>query len=90
MFVILDDSHGESWYDFDSFESAYKELIHRSNIPWGKEPNVAPCSCWKECGRDYYIIEYDEKYTPWKIVSRVEILEISSTGVVWHRDFIEE
>ena len=83
MFVIEDENHAEQSGEFATLEEALAELRRRALIPWNDEPNVAPCTSWKTCGRDYEILEYDDHARPWKIVRRVAGFEVSAAGVVW-------
>ena len=57
-FEIYDEAHAESQSDHDTFESAITELKRMAQIPWDQEPNQAPCTSWKTCGRRYEIIPY--------------------------------
>jgi hypothetical protein len=82
-FEIYDEVHAESQSHHDTFESAITELKRMAQIPWDQEPNQAPCTSWKTCGRRYEIIEYDITTTPERPLRRVPALEISAQGVVW-------
>ena len=75
--------HAESCDKSASFESAPAEPKAGAQIPWNSLPNVAPCTNWRTCGRDYVIVEYDRSRTPWIEIERTPILWISSDGVVW-------
>lgn len=84
MYIIEDQIHAELQDGkFSTFAEALSELRRRALVPWNITPNVAPCISWKTCGRIYEIIEYDDTSTPWKELSRVSALEISSDGVKW-------
>ncbi|MCQ3827854.1 hypothetical protein HXX02_00190 [Microbulbifer elongatus] len=86
-FVIEDECHAEWQCEFNSFKEAMSELRRRSNIPWDSEPNICPCTGWKNCERLYTVTEYivgDESFKP---QSEVEVLRVSSKGVVWLNDF---
>jgi hypothetical protein len=84
IFIIEDDLHAEPQDGrFASFEEAFGELSRRATLPWDESPNVAPCSVWKECGRIYQIIEYDDSTLPWGQVSCVRVMKISAEGVKW-------
>ena len=82
-FVIEDELHSEICGEFPSLETALAELKRFASIPWDEEPNVAPCTNWRECGRDYEIIEYEGSPGSWLQVKRVPALEISSKGTKW-------
>lgn len=85
MFIIEDDFHAEFISEkFDSFEAAYKELQSVADIPFGVKPNNPPCTSWRNCLRDYHILEYDDSVVPWKRLSDIKVLEVSATGIVWH------
>jgi len=83
MFAIEDERHAEPQGQFASYAEAMAELKRRSTIPWDQRPNVAPCTNWRNCGRAYEIIEYDDSCVPWKEVRRVAVLEVSATGAKW-------
>jgi len=83
MFVIEDQLHAEPQGHFASFQEAMAELKRRSRIHWDEAPNCAPCASWSTCGRDYEIIEYDDSQLPWRELSRVAVLKISSAGIKW-------
>ena len=83
MFVLEDEAHAEQQGQFETFEDALAELRRRANVPWDREPNVAPCTSWRTCGRRYEIIEYDAGATPWRELRRVLVLEVSAAGTNW-------
>jgi hypothetical protein len=84
MFVIEDEAHAEPQAGgFQTRQQAIAELRRRAEIPWNEEPNRAPCTNWLNCGRRYELVEYDDKASPWKEVSRNLILDISAGGVRW-------
>jgi hypothetical protein len=70
-------------------EAAIVELQHRAAIPWDHEPNLAPCTNWRNCGRRYELVEYDDTVRPWKELRRFEVLEVSAVGAVWSRGFAD-
>ena len=84
MFIIEDEFHAE-WQDgeFATLHDAISELKRRAKIPWDEEPNKAPCTNWRNCGRQYVVIEYDDSVSPWKEQSRIYILDIRAKGVKW-------
>lgn len=83
MFVIEDESHAEWQGKFPTRSEAFEELKRRAALPWNERPNVAPCKSWRTCGRRYDIVEYDTSTTPWKLIGRERILEVSATEVKW-------
>ena len=85
-YFIYDDVHCDMHGRFVTFEEALTELKTRANIPWNEEPNRAPCTSWRTCSRDYSIakMDYDYHTKMWKQVERTSIVDISSSGVVWH------
>ena len=89
IFVIEDEAHAEYCGEFSTFENALIELKKRSKIKWDEKPNICPCTNWKNCGRNYEIIEYDETKETWKEIKTTPILKISSKGVVWNKDYSE-
>ena len=83
IFVIEDEAHSEWCGEFPTFEGALNELKARAEIPWDSKPNQCPCTNWKNCGRNYEIIEFDNTRKPWEEINRTSVLEISAKGVVW-------
>jgi hypothetical protein len=66
-------------------DEAIVELERRAALPRDEPPNAAPCSNWKNCGRNYEVVEYDTSEKPWKELRRLTMLEISADGVKWNR-----
>ena len=86
MFVIEDEAHAEPQEGrFRTREEAIVELERRASIPWNEKPNCAPCTNWRNCGRRYEIVEYNEAVTPWAELSREFILAVSAKGVEWQQ-----
>jgi hypothetical protein len=84
MLYIEDDFHAKILdMNYDTFDVALWELGKNSEIPFGITPNIPPCVGWRDCVRDYHIIEYDNSQTPGKALSNKEILLISATEVKW-------
>jgi hypothetical protein len=90
MFIIEDEIHSELMGEFESFEKALLELKRISKTPWDQEPNRAPCTSWKTCGRSYEIIEFDNSKIPWKEIRRSYILEIKQNKIKWEKEYQEE
>lgn len=83
-FVIEDEAHAEQHSTHETLDEAIAELQRLpAHIPWDKEPNVAPCTNWRKCGRRYEIIAYEIASEPWRQLRRIPALEISYSGVVW-------
>jgi hypothetical protein len=87
MFVIEDEIHAEQHGQFSSFDEALAELRRAAKIPWDEAPNLAPCTSWRTCGREYVILEYDDSSTPWKVLRCVPVLNVSASGVKWSSGF---
>ncbi|MBX9792336.1 MAG: hypothetical protein K2Y37_25835 [Pirellulales bacterium] len=87
MFVIEDERHAESVGQFKGLDLALVELRQLATIPWDQQPNLAPCTNWRNCGRTYEVVEYDDSQSPWKELRRISALEISATGVQWAEGF---
>jgi hypothetical protein len=84
LVVVIEDSlHDEQHGDFSDIAAAVAELKRRAEIPWDQNPNVAPCTSWRTCGRAYELVEYDESHEPRKELRRVPILEVSAAGARW-------
>ena len=84
MFVIEDERHAEWQGQFHTLEAALDELKRRAAVAWDQAPNQAPCTNWKNCGRTYEVVEYDESQTPWKELSRRPVLDVSADAVRWY------
>jgi hypothetical protein len=88
MVIVIDDElHCEFQGKFKTFEDAFAELKRRAIIPWDEAPNVAQCTSWRTCGREYHIAEYDDSQKPWKLLREVKVLDVSAKGVDWASDF---
>ena len=87
MYVIEDDLHAEPIGEFASFEKVASELQRLAALPWDQPPNLAPCTSWTTCGRDYEVIEYDATQQPWRELSRVPAFSVSAAGVIWSAGF---
>lgn len=83
MFVIEDERHAGPQGQFSTLREAMAELKRRADLPWNQKPNVAPCTNWRNCGRHYEVIEYDDSTKPWRELRRISALEISAKGVQW-------
>jgi hypothetical protein len=83
MFVVEDEIHAEQLGKFSSFEAAISELRRFAAIAWDQHPNLAPCTSWQTCGREYEIIEYDTLSTPWIELRRVRVLNVSANRIEW-------
>ena len=83
-FLIEDERHAEPQEgEFSSLTEALAELQLRASMPWDQPPNVAPCTNWRNCGRSYEIIEYDDSTHPPTEVQRFLALEVSASGAKW-------
>jgi hypothetical protein len=87
MIALEDDIHCERVGHFVTFEEAIAELTRRAAIPWDRPPNVAPCTSWRTCGRDYRLLEYDTSSTPWTPLRSVAVLAVSAAGAKWVEGF---
>ena len=83
MIYIDDGIHCERDGPFASFEDAITELRRRASIPWDSPPNRAPCTSWRNCGREYRVLEFDASCTPWKLLREILVLRVSAKGVDW-------
>jgi len=84
---IEDEIHCEQDGPFESFEAAIAELRRRTGLAWDSPPNQAPCTSWRTCGREYYVLEYDARIEPWRLLRRAHVLDISAKGVEWIEGF---
>jgi len=83
MYVLEDEWHAEHVGEFVTRSEALAELRRRAGVPWSEPPNVAPCTNWQTCGRNYELIEYDDATVPWRELGREAALEVSAAGVNW-------
>lgn len=86
--IIEDESHAE-WQkgEYLSVEEAFQELKRRAAMPWNESPNVCPCTSWKTCDRQYYILEFDDSTEPWTELKKLGCLKVSANGTVWSGHF---
>lgn len=82
-FVIEDELHCEIIGEFVAKLDAVERLKRLAQAPWDEQPNCAPCTNWKTCGREYVLIEYDTASEPWGELSRSAALKISAAKVEW-------
>jgi len=81
MFGIDDEADSEPQEGkFYTREQATSELERRALIPWNEEPNRAPCTNWRNCGRRYVILEWNQEGDE---LSREFILAVSAKSVEW-------
>ena len=86
VFVIEDEIHAEQSGEYSSIDDALNELYRRKKIPWDQPPNQCPCTSWRTCERDYWIVEYTSSQEPWEVLSRTSVMQLSAKGVVWNLD----
>ena len=83
-FVVDDDLHSEGISTHDSYAEALAKIESLSLLPWDQEPNAAPCTNWRNCGRRYEIAEYMvNDSNQWEELNRTRILELSAAGTIW-------
>jgi hypothetical protein len=69
-FLVEDDFHADSMGSFPSREEALV-LADRLRADPGAEENRPPCTSWRTCRREYYLIEYDDATKPfWTFIRR--------------------
>ena len=87
IYVNEDEMHAKWCGGDESFNEALTELKLCSGMDWDKEPNVCPCTNWKNCGRDYEIVKFDNSRKPWVELSRESVLGVSAKGSEWEEGF---
>jgi hypothetical protein len=88
VLIVIEDSIHCEWIDeCESFEEAIERLQQLARLRWDEEPNRAPCTTWRKCGREYQVVGYDDSTTPWKIVREADVLKVSASGVEWFPGF---
>ncbi len=89
-FIVEDEAHAEQCSEHATLAEAVARLKELAGLPWNEQPNVAPCTSWRTCGRRYEIVQYETSSHPWKELRRAAALEISAQGVVWDTEFADE
>lgn len=79
-FIVDDQRHCQKMGEYDSFEDAKIAILGLVSIAWDEPPNRAPCRNWKNCGREYHIIETDESNN---FVSTKLICKYDQNGPIW-------
>ena len=87
MFVVSDELHDETAGEFSSLQDAIEKVRHLAAIAWDHEPNRAPCTSWRTCGRNYEIVEFDDSTRPWREMRRLRAVEIDAAGIRWADGF---
>lgn len=82
-FEIYDELHAEHIAEFPTLKEAVLELKRISKLPWDKEPNRAPCTGWKTCGRTYVINEFIDSAGKSTLVRAVHALDIGHGQNKW-------
>jgi hypothetical protein len=90
LVYIEDDIHGEQEGPFSTFADALAELRRRAAMAWDSPPNKSPCASWESCGREYCILQYDERAQPPRLLRKAHVLDVSAKGVVWIEGFEQE
>lgn len=80
VFVVEDDFHAEWMGQFPTNEEALDYLANLRADPTSVE-NRPPCENWKNCSREYYLIEYDDDVEPWVAIRSEPVFEVRA-GVV--------
>jgi hypothetical protein len=81
MFYVGDELHAEPIGHFASLAEAVSELRRLAAIPWDQEPNRAPCSDWRRCGRHYELVEVSEDGMDRRELGK--ILSVGAEGDRW-------
>ena len=84
MWVIVDELHAEHVGEFKTRDEAIRSLAEFAKLPWDEAPNLAPCTSWRTCGRNYELIEFDtSSHQNWRVLQREPALNISAEGTEW-------
>ena len=87
MFVIEDNKHSEQVGEYQTQAAALARLKELASLSWDTEPNRAPCTNWKNCGRSYEVVEYDNSVIPWSEIKRSAALTVDAAGASWEPEF---
>jgi hypothetical protein len=82
-FVIEDETHCEQIGDFHSLDEVRSELKRIASVPWGTEPNKAPCGSGDRCERRYVLIVGNYLDGVWNQTSRTSIFHINANELAW-------
>jgi hypothetical protein len=82
-FVVEDSFHSDTVATFPSRDEALAFVDRLRNDPEVEE-NRAPCTSWRTCRREYYLLDYDDQgRTPWTLLTREPLFAIDfETGQV--------
>jgi hypothetical protein len=83
-YVVADEQHDEQIAEFGTVAEAWSEIKRLASVPFGQEPNQPPCANWRNCRRNYEIVEFDDTQTPWRELQRISALEVSAQQTKWH------
>lgn len=87
LFVIEDEVHAEKSSEHLTLHEAMGRLKELAVIPWYQEPNKAPCTSWRTCGRHYELVEYETAAHPWEELFRTPALKINAEGSFWESEY---
>jgi hypothetical protein len=74
-FVVEDEFHADWVATFPSREESLV-LADRLRSDSDAEENKPPCTSWRTCRREYYLLEYEDTTKPWTLVRREPLFEI--------------
>jgi hypothetical protein len=76
--TVEDEIHAELIGEHPSRGEALNEIRRRAALPWDALENRAPCTNWRNCGREYTIISPDG--------SVEHVVRVEALGVHWLSD----
>jgi hypothetical protein len=75
-FVVMDDFHSGTVAIFLSRDEALA-FVDRLRNDLDAEENKPPCTSWRTCRREYYLLDYDDEgRTPWTLLKREALFAI--------------
>ncbi len=86
MIVIQDVRHGEIMGQYKNWDIAVAKLQGLARLPWSAAVHRCACLNWKECKREYEVVEFADA-EDYKEIRRLGTLVVSQTGVVFEGEF---
>jgi hypothetical protein len=80
VFIVEDDFHAERMGEFSTRDAAIA-FLERLKVDASAPENRPPCTNWRACHRDYYLLEYDDGAMPWTRVSSAPMFEVGQCRI---------
>lgn len=83
FFIVEDLRHAEAVGSFETRSEAIDEARRLASVPWDAEPNLAPCTQWRTCGREWEVVEISNG----QVISRFPVVTVTAKVVHWAPGF---